>query len=190
MSFPTIVIVPAACQRLAHNRTFATKKSQLHRSRDSPSLRRCVTGSQEVRRNVIAIREAASSLVEDGDEVIMLLHSYGDSPDSAAMKGRGAKGSVKDGKIGWYEEARIPVELLERRGNDLGSQALTHRHYQGRYNHSLQRGCLQRLILPFPSRGRRARGHVTRTALCGCYEERADIRSVRGHPIHVRRMHA
>lgn len=102
MPLPTIVIVPAACQIPAHyqplasalrNANFPVAVIPLPSVGASPGLK-------NFDEDVAAICKVVNSLVDDGNEVVVLLHSYGGLPGSAAMKGLGAKDRLRDGEKG------------------------------------------------------------------------------------------
>ena len=102
MSLPTIVVIPAACHTPAHYQPLASALQSadftvavvpLPSAGASPGLR-------NFDEDVAAIHKIVSSFVDDGIEVVMLLHSYGGLPGSAAMKGLGAKERARDGKEG------------------------------------------------------------------------------------------
>lgn len=102
MSLPVIVIVPAACQTPAHyqplasallNASFPVAVIPLPSVGASPGLK---TFDEDV----AAIRKVVNSFGDDGKEVVVLLHSYGGLPGSAAVKGLGRKDRLRDGKKG------------------------------------------------------------------------------------------
>ncbi len=102
MSSPTIVIVPAACQTPAHYQPLATALQTANFTVaviPLPSVG-ASPGLKDFNEDVGAIRKVVSSLADDGIDVVMLLHSYGGLPGSAALKGLGAKQRVKDGRQG------------------------------------------------------------------------------------------
>lgn len=97
MSLPTIVIVPAACQTyqlLASallNANFPVAVIPLPSVGASPGLKNSD-------KDIAAVCKVVNSLVDDGNEVVGLLHSYGGLLGFAAMKGLGAKERLRDGK--------------------------------------------------------------------------------------------
>lgn len=93
MTLPTIVIVPAACQTPAHYQPLASalqKASFTVAVIPLPSVG-ASPGLKNFDEDVAAVRKVVGSLVNDDTEVIVLMHSYGGLPGSAAMKGLGAK---------------------------------------------------------------------------------------------------
>ena len=102
MSHPIVVIVPAACHTPAHYQLFACTLQKAHFNVaviPLPSVG-ASPGLKTFDEDVAAIHRVVSSFVEDGDEVLMLLHSYGGLPGSAAMRGLGMKDRAKRGKEG------------------------------------------------------------------------------------------
>ena len=102
MSLPTIVIIPGACHTPAHYQPFASALQSADFTVAVVSLPSigASPGLKDFDEDVVAIHKVVSSLVDDGIEVVMLLHSYGGLPGSAAMKGLGAKERARDGKEG------------------------------------------------------------------------------------------
>ena len=121
MSLPTIVIVPAACQTPAHYRPLASALQTANFTVaviPLPSVG-ASPGLKNYDEDVSAIRKVVSSLVDDGAEVIVLMHSYGGLPGSAAMKGLGAKERAKDGKQGGVKRLVYVSSYVLKEGEAL-----------------------------------------------------------------------
>ena len=102
MSLPTVVIVPAACQTPAHYQLLASALLDANfpvAVIPLPSVG-ASPGLENFDKDVGAIRKVVNSLVDDGNEVVVLLHSYGGLPGSAAMKGLGTNDRLREGKKG------------------------------------------------------------------------------------------
>ena len=121
MPLPAIVIVPAACQTPAHyqplatalqNANFTTAVIPLPSVGASPGL----TSFDE---DVAAVRNVISSFVDDGAEVVVLLHSYGGLPGSAALRGLGVDERAKDGKEGGVKRLVYVASWALREGESL-----------------------------------------------------------------------
>ena len=121
MSVPTIVIVPAACQTPAHYQQLA---SALQKANFTvaviplPSVG-ASPGLKNFDEDVAAISKVVSSLVDDGNEVIVLMHSYSGLPGSAAMEGLGVKDRLKDGKKGGVKRLVYVSSYVLKEGEAL-----------------------------------------------------------------------
>ena len=102
MAAPTIVIVPGACQTpefyedLAHSlqhQGFATEVVSTPSVGASPGL---LTFAEDVE----AVRKTIVRLADQDRDVILLMHSYGGIPASAASQGLGKAERTKAGKAG------------------------------------------------------------------------------------------
>ena len=121
MALPTIVIVPAACQTPAHyqpfalalqNTNFTVAVVSLPSVGASPAL-------QTFDEDVAAVRNVVSGLVDDGAEVLVLMHSYGGLPGSAAMRGLGASERAGEGKVGGVKRLVYVTSYALRKGEAL-----------------------------------------------------------------------
>ena len=124
MANPTIIIVPAACQTPAHYQPLASALQAANFTVaviPLPSVG-ASPGLKSFDEDVAAVHKVVSSLVDDGDEVVVLMHSYGGLPGSAAMKGLGAKERAKDGKKGGVKRLVYVASYALREGEALPSK--------------------------------------------------------------------
>ena len=99
---PTIVIVPGASQSplFYHPLADALKKYGFAvEIVKTPSVG-ASPGLKTYDADVLAVRNTVTALVEKGDDVIVLMHSYGGVPGSAALKALGKEERRKDRKSG------------------------------------------------------------------------------------------
>ena len=121
MALPTIVVVPAACQTPAHYQPLA---SALQKANFTvaviplPSVG-ASPGLKSFDEDVAAVRKVVGSLIDDDTEVIVLLHSYGGLPGSAAMKGLGSKDRAKEGLKGGVKRLVYVSSYALREGEAL-----------------------------------------------------------------------
>ncbi len=102
MSTPTILIVPGACQTpefyqdlaqsLKHG-GFATETVSLPSVGVSPGL-------PNFEKDVEAIRTTITTLTDKDHDIVLLMHSYGGIPASAASQGLGKAERIEAGKKG------------------------------------------------------------------------------------------
>ena len=59
-----------------------------------------VPANEDFTEDVAAIRDCVNKLVEKGEEVVVILHSYAGLPGGEALKGLGMKERAKEGKKG------------------------------------------------------------------------------------------
>ena len=59
-----------------------------------------VPAVNDVTEDIFAIREAVAKLIEQREEVIVVLHSYGGIPGSQALEGLGKKERERTGEVG------------------------------------------------------------------------------------------
>ncbi|KAI9840614.1 MAG: hypothetical protein M1837_001510 [Sclerophora amabilis] len=100
MSRPTIVIVPAACQPTALYEPLAKalqKQQYAVEVVSTPSVGGSLRTFDE---DVVAVRKTVVSLADKGADIVVLMHSYGGVPGSAALRGLGNAERVKAGKHG------------------------------------------------------------------------------------------
>lgn len=124
MALPTIVIVPGACQTPAHYQPFASALQ--HASFQVavvplPSLGGS-RGWKDFSEDVTAIRKVVSNLVDDGTEVVVLMHSYGGMPGSAALRGLGVKDRAKGGMKGGVKRLVHVASHALREGEGMPSK--------------------------------------------------------------------
>ena len=118
MVLPTIVIVPGACQTPAHYLPFA---SALRNANfpvaviPLPSLG-VSRGWKDFSEDVTAIRKVVSDLVDVGTQVVVLMHSYGGMPGSAALRGLGAKDRAEGGANGGVKRLIYVASYALREG--------------------------------------------------------------------------
>lgn len=91
MAIPTVVIVPGACQPPSLYAPFA-KGLEAHSIPSivipTPSVG-AYPGLKDFSDDVGLIRDTVSKLIDEAKDVVVLMHSYGGIPGSAALKGLG-----------------------------------------------------------------------------------------------------
>lgn len=121
MSLPIIVIVPAACHTPAHYQPLASALQSAEFTVavvPLPSVG-ASPGLKNFDEDAAVIQKVVASFVNDGIEVVMLLHSYGGLPGSAAMKGLGAKERAINGKEGGVRRLVYVSSYLLEEGEAL-----------------------------------------------------------------------
>ena len=89
MPSPTVVIVPAACQTRLHYRALdiaLTDVKLLSTVVTMPSVG-SLPSIPDFTRDVAAVRQVVTGLLDEGKDVVVLMHSYGGIPGSAALEG-------------------------------------------------------------------------------------------------------
>lgn len=91
MAIPTVVIVPGACQPPSLYAPFA-KGLEAHSIPSivipTPSVG-AYPGLKDFSDDVGLIRDTVSKLIDEAKDFVVLMHSYGGIPGSAALKGLG-----------------------------------------------------------------------------------------------------
>lgn len=102
MPLPTIIIVPGACQPPTLYQPFASalQAAKFEVAIISTSSVGASPGFKNFDEDVAAVCKVVSGLIEDGIDVIMVMHSYGGIPGSAALKDLGAEHKKREGKSG------------------------------------------------------------------------------------------
>ena len=121
MSLPTIVIVPAACQPPSLYAPFASAlqaQSFTVAVIATPSVG-ASPGLKNNFQDIDAVRKVVTSLLDDGNEVIVLMHSYGGIPGSAALNGLGKVGREKNGEKGGVVRLIYVASWILREGETL-----------------------------------------------------------------------
>ena len=102
MSSPTVVIVPGACQPPAMYQPFANALQKHNIASAVVANPSCGAPKGKVPRDfsedVTAIQKVVTGLLEEGTNVLVVTHSYGGIPASAALKGLGKTERQKAGK--------------------------------------------------------------------------------------------
>lgn len=100
---PHIIIIPAACQTSAFYTPLTDALSALGLSASTivplPSVG-VNPGVPDFSADVDAIRKTVQSVLDKGTDVVVLMHSYGGLPGSAALKGLGKVAGDKGEKAG------------------------------------------------------------------------------------------
>ena len=99
---PAIIMVPGATQKSEHYAPLATILTS--RGFDTypltlPSVDRCES-VKDFTEDVDLIHMKVSSLVDEGRDIIVVMHSYGGMPGSQALKGLGKRERAGQGKPG------------------------------------------------------------------------------------------
>lgn len=126
MSLPTIVIFPGACQTPAHYQPLASALQTANFTVSVvplPSLGASL-GWKDFSEDVTAIRKVVSDLVDEGTEVIVLMHSYGGMPGSAALRGLGVKDRAKAGMKGGVKRLVYVASYALRRERRIRIKAI------------------------------------------------------------------
>ena len=102
MASPTIVIVPGACQTPAFYAPFAEALQTV--SIPSVVVPNPSCGAspshKDFSADVSLIRKTVTALLDDGEDVVVLMHSYGGFPGSAALKSLGKMERKEKGEKG------------------------------------------------------------------------------------------
>ena len=99
---PTVVVVPGACQTplFYHPLADALKKAGFAVEIVATPSVGASPGLKTYDDDVLAVRNITSAIVEKGGDVIVLMHSYGGLPGSAALRGLGKEERAKEGRSG------------------------------------------------------------------------------------------
>jgi pimeloyl-ACP methyl ester carboxylesterase len=99
MTLPTIVFIPGAwhtCEYYKHVISILTAKGYPTATVDLPS----VGGISPMADDAAAIQKVTSELASDGQEIILVMHSYGGIPGTESAKGLARKIRQTEGKPG------------------------------------------------------------------------------------------
>lgn len=121
MAFPTVVIVPGACQPPSLYEPFA-KGLEAHSISSivipTPSVG-AHPGLKDFSDDVTLIRNTVSKLIDEAKDVVVLMHSYGGMPGSAALKGLGKAARGSEQKKNWVVRLVYVSTLLLEEGEQM-----------------------------------------------------------------------
>ena len=102
MILPTVVVIPAACQTpsLYVPLTKALSERSIPSSIVPTASVGASPGFKDFSADVALVRDTVNKLLDEGKDVIVLVHSYGGIPGSAALKGLGKRERLKGGNRG------------------------------------------------------------------------------------------
>lgn len=119
---PTILAIHGAWHHPAYFRSVITLLSEQGYSAVCPHLPTCNNDdppTKTLEDDVALIRNAASSLADEGHEIVVLMHSYGGVVGTDALYGLGTKTRAKKGLSGGVRRLIYMCAFIPRMGQSL-----------------------------------------------------------------------